>query len=293
MDSHDKGYVCPHCGHLLDGEQNEFVASVDRLTRDLRNAAVTLSTTEARFLVDAYYAMQADRIRAGHQERTLTENEEPHLIMSWLMAQRDTLEKQIARALDAYSGSKELGRWARSIKGIGPIITAGLLAHIDIERAPTVGHIWRFAGLDPTAIWGKGEKRPHNADLKRLCFLIGESFVKVSGYDDDVYGKVYKERKIREEQRNEAGLFAEQAKASLAAKKFGKDTEARKAYEAGRLPQARLHMRAKRYAVKLFLSHYHHVAYELHYKELPPKPYVISHLQHAHFDGPPNWPMVK
>src|SRR5581483_161544 len=25
--------------------------------------------------------------------------------------------------------------------------------HIDIEKAPTAGHIWRFAGLDPTLRW--------------------------------------------------------------------------------------------------------------------------------------------
>ena len=38
---------------------------ITRLTRDLRAAARTLSEDEARFLVDAYYAMQRDRIRAG------------------------------------------------------------------------------------------------------------------------------------------------------------------------------------------------------------------------------------
>ena len=38
-------------------------------------------------------------------------------------------------------------------RGIGPVIAAGLLANIDIKQAPTVGHIWRFAGLDPTNKW--------------------------------------------------------------------------------------------------------------------------------------------
>lgn len=271
-------------------ESKETATSVERLTRDLRKAAATLSDAEARFLVDAYYAMQKDRIRAAHQDRTLAEAAEPHEVLGWLQGQRFTLEKQIARALDVYSDARQAGRWARSIVGIGPIIAAGLLANIDIEKAPTVGHIWRFAGLDPTAKWDKGKKRPWNGSLKRLCFLIGESFVKVSGNENDIYGKVYKARKALEIERNEAGNFAEQAQTALAAKKFGADTEARKHYEAGHLPPARIHLRAQRVATKLFLAHYHHVLFESTNGRAPPKPYIIEH-GHVHFISPPNWPM--
>ncbi len=266
---------------------------ITRLTRDLRDAARTLSTDEARFLVDAYYAMQRDRIRAGHQERTLSEGAEPHTVMSWLADQREALENQVRRALDAYSGAQPAGAWARSIVGIGPVIAAGLLANIDIKRAPTCGHIWRFAGLDPTVTWTKGVKRPWNGSLKRLCFLIGESFVKVSNHEADIYGKVYQARKAYEIRRNEAGELADQAAASLAAKKFGADTEARKHYLAGRLPPARIHLRAERYAVKLFISHLHHVMHEVEFGRPPPKPYIIEHGGHVHFIGPPNWPMSR
>lgn len=264
---------------------------ISRLTRDLKTASRVLSDDEARFLVDSYYAMQGDRIRADHQTRTLEAGGEPNAVMSWLGAQRYTLEKQVARALDAYSDASPLGRWARSITGIGPVITAGLLAHIDIKQAPTVGHIWRYAGLDPTSKWEKGQKRPWNANLKRLCWLIGESFVKVSGHDSDIYGKVWRARKELETARNEAGEYAEQAAASLAAKRFGADTQARKWYEQGKLPPSRIHLRAERYAVKLFLSHYHHVGYELVFGSPPPKPYIFTQ-GHVHFITPPNWPMA-
>jgi hypothetical protein len=271
---------------------SETFESVQRLTRDLRSAARTLSAREARFLVDAYYAMQKDRIRAGHQERTLSAGNEPHDVMNWLAGQRETLERQVARALDAYSDAHTAGQWARSIVGIGPIIAAGLLAHIDIKLAPTVGHVWRFAGLDPTLQWGKGEKRPWNGSLKRLCWLIGESFVKVSNNDADVYGKVYKARKEQEVERNEAGAFADQAAASLAAKRWGDDTQAKKSYEAGKLPPARIHLRAERYAVKLFLSHFHHVLHEVEIGTAPPMPFILTRPEHVHFIGPPNWPMM-
>lgn len=151
----------------------EQLESIKRLARDVKSAAVTLSHQEARFLVDTYYGMQDERIRADGQVRAMEKSEEPHSVLSWLSDQSTTLENQIKRALDAYSASHPLGEWARSIYGIGPVIAAGLLAHIDIAKAPTAGHIWNFAGLNPDVKWEKGKKRPWNATLKLLCCLPG------------------------------------------------------------------------------------------------------------------------
>lgn len=264
---------------------------VTRLSRDLANAAKTLSLAEARYLVDAYYMLQKNRIQAANQMRALNESEEPHEVIDWLLAQNETLENQIKRALDHWTDGQELGVWAKSITGIGPVITAGLLAHIDITRAPTVGHIWSFAGLNPERKWEKKTKRPWNAQLKTLCWKIGESFVKVSGNPKAVYGAIYAERKVYEQQRNDAGGCSAQAAAILTEKKIGKDTEAFGHLSGGKLPPAQIHARAERYAVKLFLAHYHHVAYRLHYGTEPPKPYPIAILGHAHEIAVPNWPM--
>ncbi|MCL5744356.1 MAG: IS110 family transposase [Acidobacteria bacterium] len=271
--------------------QSESPEVVRRLKRDLVKAASTLSIDEARYLVDAYYAMQEYRKSAANQVRALAESKEPHEVLRWLFEQNDTVEKQIRRALDSWTDALPAARWAKSICGIGPVISAGLAAHIDITRCATVGRIWRFAGLDPTVEWKKGEKRPWNAGLKCLCWKIGESFVKVSGRDDDFYGKLYLQRKAIEQERNEAGKFADQAARKLERFKIGKSTDAYKAYTAGKLPPAHIHARAKRWAVKLFLAHYHHVAYTLATGTAPPKPYVISILGHADMILPPNFPM--
>ena len=59
-------------------------------------------------------------------------------------------------------------------------------------------------------------------------------------------------------------------------KKIGKDTDAIKSYRVGKLPPAHIHARAKRYAVKLFLAHFHETGYRLHYGTEPPAPYPIS-----------------
>lgn len=268
-----------------------------RLTRDLRQATRTMTTTEVRYLVDNYYQMQKNRIRAAHQIRQQTETGEPHAVLTWFGENAETLETWTKSALAAYAESQRVGRWAQTIKGIGPVITAGLLAHIDITRAPTVGHIWRFAGLDPTVTWNKKQKRPWNGALKRLCWLMGESFVKVSGPSKKasrkcaLYAELYVHRKKQEEERNAAGDFADQAAQALATKEWKRDTAAKAHYEAGRLPPGRLHLRAERWAVKIFLAHFHHAAYETHYGTPPPKPYVIAILGHGHEITIPNWPI--
>jgi hypothetical protein len=292
---------------------------VTRMSIDLAKAAATLNDDEARFLVSAYYTMQENRIRTSAQVRALSESDEPHDVLSWLNDQDTVLETQIRRALKRYAESTSLGDWALSVKGIGPVITAGLLAHIDFtpwrcqipasqrksnhkcsEKEPctsgckrepiqTAGAIWRFAGLDPTQSWEKGQRRPWNAALKRLAWLAGESFVKVSGDEDALYGRFYRERKDLEMERNAAGHFAGQAANMLQRKNFGRDTQARAHYEAGHLPPAHIHARAKRYAVKIFLSHYFEKGYELLHGKKPPLPFAIAILGHAHKIDPPNF----
>lgn len=259
--------------------------AISKLTRDQRAAAVTLDREEARFLVDTYYQLQHDRITAGNRLAAAERDGEPNATFSYVEDQFATLESQIKGALGRYVEADPVGRWAISHKGIGPVIAAGFLARLDLR--PTAGAWWRFCGLDPTVTWGKGQKRPWNAKLKRLCWLTGESFTKTSGYPDAFYGKLYIERKAQEIAKNEAGDFAAQAAESLSRKNYGADTKARAAYEEGKLPAARIHLRAQRYAVKIFLSHLHHVWHVHETGNPPPRPFVIEHLGHAHYIAPP------
>ena len=264
---------------------DETESSVVKLSKDLRQAAATISSTEARFLVDAYYQMQDRRIRSNNQLRQMPD--EPHEVLGWLAAQSTILENNVKGALDVYSKYHPIGERIRTVVGVGPVIAAGLLAHIDIHKAKTAGALWKYAGLDPAAQWKKGQKRPWNAALKVLCWKLGESFVKVSGNKNDVYGKIYKQRKELEAQRNESGEFAEQAKAKLEKFNIGKTTDAYKAYSIGKLPPAHIHARATRFAVKLFLSHLQEVWWKHEFHTDPPAPYAMVHQGHAHKIEPP------
>ena len=240
------------------------------------------TTGTARWLVDAYYTMQDWRIDAANRIRSAGQDgEEPPPLVETMLERARTSEEEIKRELGAWAVHYPEGAWAQSQYGIGPVLSAGLVAHIDIEKAPTVGHIWRFAGLDPTLQWGKGEKRPYNAKLKVLTWKIADSFVKFSGREDCVYGHFYQERKALEVSRDEQGLFADTAKVTLETRQI-RDKATRATYEAGRLPAGRLDLRARRWAVKLFLSHYHREAYVGRFGTEPPLPYPIAHLGHAH-----------
>ena len=122
---------------------------------------------------------------------------------------------------------------------------------------------------------------PYNRNLKVLCYKIGESFVKVSGKEESLYGKLYKERKLQEMVKNEKLEFADQAKKVLAEKNYSKNTDAYKCYSEGKLPPAHIQARAKRFATKIFISHLFDAMYIDYYHRVPPTPYPIEFMGHV------------
>jgi hypothetical protein len=139
--------------------------------------------------------------------------------------------------------------------------------------------------ITPTSLAAALSRRPYNADLKVTCWKIGDSFCKVSGRPGAYYGHVYRGRKIQEVARNNQRAFANQATKSLETRSI-RDPKLRKTYEDGKLPDGRLELRARRYAVKLFLSHWWEVARKA--EGLPvPVPYPIAHLGHKDRIDPP------
>jgi len=376
------------------------------LARDLREIARGLERSEVRFLVDYYYSQQENRKSAANQVRAATAAGETVRMIEWLSSLEQALEGQIRSSLDTWTLGQPESRWARSQIGIGPVIAAGLAAHINIERTLSVSRLWRFAGQDPTMEWAgtnaareliqgafeaeetparavawlarathrhatdlweaqgvlvptrdqaidviqevagcdRSEvrdlfaerqlhldnailhavdqlgldawetyealfptdraqvdknklrqylaRRPWNARLKVLCWKIGESFVKVSGNPDSFYSKIYLAAKLEYIRRNESGQYREEAASTLRRKNIGEDTTARGRLEKGFLPDAQIHGRAKRKAVKIFLSHYWNVAYELHHGTRAPNPWIIQFGGHQDLIPIPNWPMA-
>lgn len=265
-----------NCQELIPPE------SIAKLNKDLKQAATVLTDQEVRYLVDTYYSIQEYRKRTDNQIRAMLDAAEPHQLSVWLAENIRCFENQIKRALDAYSDADPIGVRIRTVHGVGPVIAAGFLAHIDITKAPTAGAIWRFAGLDPTMEWGKGQKRPYNASLKTLCWKLGQSFLKTYTNQKSFYGPYFQKRWEHEQQQNEQLAYKNQAEAKLKRFNIGKTTDAYKAYSKGKLPPAHILQRALRWTVKLFLSHLFEAMYREHYDKEPPECYVFEHLGHVH-----------
>ena len=262
-----------------------------RFARDVRSMSSDLDSASARNIVDAYYTLQENRMAFAAQARELEKQESPHELVAFMAHNLHLMEKALKFPLERFAEASVAGEWALSMYGIGPVLAAGLSAHVDITKAPTAGSVWRYAGLDPTQTWEKGQKRPYNAELKTLCWKIGQSFMKFSGKEQCFYGQLYKQDKARRIAKNEAGDYADFAKSILEKKNF-KVNQTRAKLESGVLSDAQIDAQARRFAVKIFLSHYHAVAYQAHHGEPAPRPYIIAHGDHVHEIAIPNNPFA-
>ena len=333
-----------------------------RLDRDTARTTIgEVTREEVRSIIDTFYRLQDNRTRTGNQRSALERAGKRRSVIDWFYAYFEATEKNIEIVLDEYVKTQALGRWVTSIHGISKILAAGLLAQIDITKAPTVGAIWRFAGIDPSiirlsrddadtivkenckgksptqeevakiandlnrrfeSVWRQGTeqpkknakpgdavsktvgtvtkkslaaglaRRPYNDDLKKLMWKIAEQVCSFHAKSEkSFYGPLYFQRLAYETKKNEAGDYADIAAAKL--NKVGKATKSYAAYKEGKLGEAEINNRARRWTVKLFLAHYHHVAYNLEFGKNPPNPYAFAILGHSKIIGPPNWPMSE
>ena len=149
----------------------------------------------------------------------------------------------------------------KQVKGVGPSLSARMLAMIDIREADTVSALWRYAGYG--CINGererpvKGETLHYNTRLKATLYVVATSFLKCSS----PYRRVY--------------------------------DSAKEYYQANRSDWSKGHIHAAsmRKMIKMFLSHFWMVYREL--EGLPVRDlYVEEHLGHKHITTPQEfgWP---
>ena len=324
---------------------------IKRIREDIRAAGAATNRESAIHVVRAYYQVQEVRKMADAQATAALKAGTPNVLLDWLTAEFMAVENEIQSAMDAFSDRFTVGRWSKSVHGIGPILSAGLIAHLDIRRAPHVGHIWSFVGAVPSVAWHSrdeaaalvkrvlgdsraplteddvrrvcteankrfdsvwrfattnkdGEsvpltrsslakslsRRPWSADAKVLRWKVGECLVRASGSEKSFYGPYYRNYKAYLEGKNEAGDYREAAAEMLRTKRV-EDAQARATLESGKLLPAHLDRRARLWLSKMFLAHWHHVAYEDHHGKPPARPYALEHLGHADYIPPPGWPL--
>lgn len=213
---------------------------------------------DLRELYNLRQSVQKQRIRLGNQLSAIERGDstaQPGL-PELFMQRFESIEKEIDGYIAQAIGEHPAWPWLEKVKGIGPALAGRLLAPIDIERASSVSALWKYAGQGvngdglrdkPT----KGEKLPYNADLKATCYLIATSFLR-SGSQ---YRRFY---------------------------------DSKKAYYQNNRPDwtpKRIDMAAKRYMVKMFLSHLWLVWREA--EGLPTRsPYAHGVLEHDDYVRP-------
>lgn len=336
----------------VDPSQITWLA-INRLSKDLKDAATLLTRSDVRALVDLFYMQQRQRIRINNQITAAKKDARSSDLLGWALNNQKLFESNCQRALEGWCQQYEIvDRWVKKIYGVGPIITAGMLAHLDEKPPPTVGHWWSFAGIIPGLKKEKGVKRKWNGTLKTLLWKMSSVQVRLYAINPEksVYGKLYYDRREYETQTNLSGKLSGQAQMALSEKNYSKETDAYKWYSGQytartyheylttqahyadlrrkegdskkrqklaeeqtkalgellsknrvpegtgqpMLPPLHIHARALRWVEKIFLSHWHHVAYEITYQVKPPRPWIIEHdPRHVHVIPPPHWTMME
>jgi hypothetical protein len=281
-----------------------------RLEKDMREAAADLAYHEIQTLVRFYYTYQ--ELRKGSDNVVRSKDKESNIVIDWLSETNRLMELNAQASFLPFTQKYRVGRWLTSITGIEKVNSACLMAWIDIRKFETVSHLWSYAGLNPNQEWKKGEQRPFNMKLKTLLtFKIGECFIRAMNSKGAYYGPQYAIRKKFEWERNLRGYNDQYIKEHI--DKLGKSTDAYKYYagfygvdgdepkllgkDKGQpmLPPGQIHNRARRWAVKLFVSHLYEVFHEDFYGRKPVDPWIINKEldghQHTHIIRPPGWPV--
>jgi len=232
-------------------------------SRVLRVSAGEIGKDEARALFRDYLLLVRRRVT---MERRLKSISTPRLLDTLLKTLKCE-EEMRWKFLLAWVGKDVTGRWLLGITGVGPVVAAGLLAHVDLNRMESVDSLWRYAGLD-----GPHDGRVYrpwwNPTLKAIAYWAGESFIKTKSQEGSFYGQLWTERRAYEEMQNNKGALKWEAERTLR-KGYRWRKKTRETYEAGMLSPAHLSARARRWTVKIFLSHFYETLLWNEWRQVP------------------------
>lgn len=113
------------------------------------------SKESLRCLVSFYYQYQGQRIanndRINKIAKKLNKNGDDSSMdaLRYLANANNQMELQLKKMLGAYSLTTKVGQWMNDIIGIGPCLSAGLLAYFSIDESmKSVNSFYQYAGLN-------------------------------------------------------------------------------------------------------------------------------------------------
>jgi hypothetical protein len=229
-----------------------------------------------RFLVETYYDLQSQRIMAENRLRSYSKAKEEPLrnqlqtLSDWVDQRMHKCEIElkgmVLRELKTIPIARE---YLLKIKGVGPCIAGGVIAYMETpERFNTVSSLWAYSGFHTVDGHAprrtKGEKSNWNPHLKRIVWLAGESFVKVT---KSPYRALYDKSK------------------EFYRKKFPEPIDSGRKSREGKAimnyTDGHIHAMAKRRVVKIFLANVWSHWREMEGLPIEP-PYIIGREGHSH-----------
>jgi len=113
------------------------------------------------------------------------------------------LESEARKVCEEFVERSEIWEYfLKDIRGIGPILAAGIVRYFDPTKTKHISSFWKFAGLHvedgkaPTR--KKGSKTDFNPNVRTLCWVIGDVFIKTRSPYYEIYKREL-ERQLNKE----------------------------------------------------------------------------------------------
>jgi len=189
-------------------------------------------------------------------------------------------------------GTKKASSIVDNIVGKSKTITDDHLIEISKQTNRPIDKLVKMCVNEKTGKRSKKDlkanlaKLPYNAQLKSLCWLQGGQFMLLKHNKNSLYARIFFERYAWEKIRNDKLIYKDYAYQQLEEYNYDKNTSAYKCLVEGKLSDAHLIARARRYTVKMFISHLFEAMYYFEYNKLPPNPYILSYTEHRDYIEP-------
>lgn len=153
--------------------------------------------THLRTLVDLRGVVQKQRMAFGNRmdaifrEADVADEITIGLLERWhnrFLDMESDLDKEIKDAIK----DVPIINLMTQVKGVGPLLSARVVAMIDIEKSDTVSALWRYCGYGVTPDGTrerptKGEKLHYNTRLKSSCYNLGRSMLRTNSPYRSIY----------------------------------------------------------------------------------------------------------
>ena len=153
---------------------------------------------EIKALVSLYYDVQRFRVGGNNRRKALEKQLSTSERLAVATAHLKSTEEAIAKLIAPVVKDDPLAEWPMSLRGVGPILAAALIASGLDPAIDKPSAWWRFAGVG--VVDGKnqrkrrGEKVNYNMFLNKTLYVLVGSFLKAG---DNLYADLY--RRFKEE----------------------------------------------------------------------------------------------